>query len=321
MVNTIAVLTSGGDAPGMNAAIRAVVREGKFHNLKMVGVRKGYKGLLHGDFAELTARNVSDTLGRGGTILQTARCKEFREPEGYLAAIEKCRYAGIDGLIVIGGDGSFRGVRDLAGEGFPVIGIPGTIDNDIPYTDYTIGFDTAVNTAVEAVDKIRVTASSHHRCNIIEVMGRNSGQIAINVGIACGAEAAIIPEMVPEERPDIVQVINDGIRRGKTHFIIVLAEGIGGAEEMRARAERETGITTRTNILGYMQRGGVPTVRDRVMASLFGVHAVRLLLEGKFGRLVGTRNGEIYDIDVEEGLAVEKPMDREIIETAMRLSI
>jgi len=320
-INTIAVLTSGGDAPGMNAAIRAVVREGIFNDLKVLGVRKGFNGLLHGDFVEMTARSVSDTLGRGGTILQTARSHEFHSPEGVKAAAEQAKYFGVDGLVVIGGDGSFRGARDLSDIGFPVIGIPGTIDNDIPCTDYTIGFDTALNTAMQAVDKIRDTASSHHRCNIVEVMGRNSGQIAINVGIASGAEAIIIPEMKLEERPDIVNVINEGIRRGKTHFIIVLAEGVGGSEELKARAEQETGIDTRINVLGYMQRGGSPTVQDRVMASLMGVHAVQTLLAGKSSRIVGLKEGKVYDIDIAEGLAIQKPMDRKIIEIAMNLSI
>ena len=320
-INTIAVLTSGGDAPGMNAAIRAVVREGIFNDLKVLGVRKGYKGLLHGDFVEMTARSVSDTLGRGGTILQTARSHEFHSPEGVKAAAEQAKYFGVDGLVVIGGDGSFRGARDLSDIGLPVIGIPGTIDNDIPCTDYTIGFDTALNTAMQAVDKIRDTASSHHRCNIVEVMGRNSGQIAINVGIATGAEAIIIPEMKLEERPDIVTVINEGIRRGKTHFIIVLAEGVGGSDELKKRAEEETGIDTRINVLGYMQRGGSPTVQDRVMASLMGVHAVQTLLQGRTSRIVGLKEGKVYDIDITEGLAIEKPMDHKIIEIAMNLSI
>jgi len=305
----------------MNAAIRAVVREGIFNDLKVLGVRKGYKGLLHGDFVEMTARSVSDTLGRGGTILQTARSHEFHSPEGVKAAAEQAKYFGVDGLVVIGGDGSFRGARDLSDIGLPVIGIPGTIDNDIPCTDYTIGFDTALNTAMQAVDKIRDTASSHHRCNIVEVMGRNSGQIAINVGIATGAEAIIIPEMKLEERPDIVTVINEGIRRGKTHFIIVLAEGVGGSDELKKRAEEETGIDTRINVLGYMQRGGSPTVQDRVMASLMGVHAVQTLLQGRTSRIVGLKEGKVYDIDITEGLAIEKPMDHKIIEIAMNLSI
>jgi len=320
-LNTIAVLTSGGDAPGMNAAIRAVIRTGQFYNLRTLGIRNGYKGLLHGDFWEMTARDVSDTLQRGGTILQTARSHEFHSPEGVKAAIDQCKYEGVDALVVIGGDGSFNGAKDLAEQGFNVIGIPGTIDNDIPCTDYTIGFDTAINTAKDAVDKIRDTASSHRRCNIVEVMGRNSGQIAIHVAIATGAEAVLIPEMSPEQRPDVIAVVNDAIRRGKNHFIIVVAEGVGGSAELKEKVEAETGITTRVNTLGYMQRGGSPTARDRVLASLMGHRAVRLLNDGIKNRIVGVKNGNVYDIDIIEGLAMQNKMDNEIIEIATQLSI
>lgn len=320
-MNTIAVLTSGGDAPGMNAAIRAVVRTAKFHELKAVGIRRGFSGLMHGDLFEFTARDVSDILQRGGTILQTARSAEFNSPEGVAHAVKQAKYFNIDGLVVIGGDGSFRGARDLAEAGLPTIGIPGTIDNDIACTEYTIGFDTAVNTAKDAVDKIRDTAASHQRCNIIEVMGRNSGAIAINVAIATGAEAVYVPEMRPEDNVDIVKVINDGIRRNKKHFVVVLAEGVGGAGEIRERVESETGVETKINTLGYMQRGGSPTVRDRCIASQMGARAVDLLVNGQGNRIVGVKGGKIYDVDIMEGLSMECEGRQDLIDLALQLSI
>ncbi|MDR1101170.1 MAG: 6-phosphofructokinase [Clostridiales bacterium] len=320
-MNTIGVLTSGGDAPGMNAAIRSVVRSAKFYNLRALGIRRGFSGLLHGDFFEFNARDVSDILQRGGTVLQTARSTEFATPEGVKKAVEQAKYFHLDGLVVIGGDGSFRGVRDLAASGLPTIGIPGTIDNDISCTEYTIGFDTAINTAKDAVDKIRDTASSHQRCNIIEVMGRNSGKIAIHVAIATGAEAVYVPEMKPENTPDIVSVINDGIRRNKKHFIIVLAEGVGGADELKRRIEQETKIETKINTLGYMQRGGSPTAMDRCLASQMGARAVDLLRNGIGNRIVGMKDNKIYDIDVNEGLSVAPDDSEELIKLALQLSI
>ena len=321
-IHCIGVLTSGGDAPGMNAAIRAVVRASKYYGLRVMGIKNGYEGLLHGDIFEMDARYVSETMHRGGTILKTARSKEFREIEGVRRAINEARYFGIDGMVVIGGDGSFKGARDLCNEGLPTIGIPGTIDNDIPYTEYTIGFDTAINTAKEAVDKIRDTANSHSRCNIIKVMGRNSGNIALNVGIASGAEAILIPEKEIDFEQDILKPIELGRNRNKKHFIIILAEGVKtDAVELEKKIEKETGIETRTTILGYLQRGGSPTVLDRVRASEMGVRAVQLLKDGIGNRIIGVKNSEIYDIDINEGLDMPNSPREDLIELSKILSI
>lgn len=321
-IHCIGVLTSGGDAPGMNAAIRAVVRASKYYGLRVMGIKNGYEGLLHGDIFEMDARYVSETMQRGGTILKTARSKEFREIEGVRRAINEARYFGIDGMVVIGGDGSFKGARDLCNEGLPTIGIPGTIDNDIPYTEYTIGFDTAINTAKEAVDKIRDTANSHSRCNIIKVMGRNSGNIALNVGIASGAEAILIPEKEIDFEQDILKPIELGRNRNKKHFIIILAEGVKtDAVELEKKIEKETGIETRTTILGYLQRGGSPTVLDRVRASEMGVRAVQLLKDGIGNRIIGVKNSEIYDIDINEGLDMPNSPREDLIELSKILSI
>lgn len=320
-INTIGVLTSGGDAPGMNAAIRAVVRTAKYHDLKVMGIRKGYEGLIHGDIYEMTARDVSDILSKGGTILQTARCKEFRELEGVRRGISTARYFGIDGLVVIGGDGSFRGARDLSLEGMPTIGVPGTIDNDIACTEYTIGFDTAVNTAKDAVDKIRDTASSHQRCNIIKVMGRNSGNIALNVGIATGAEAILIPEREIDIERDIITPIEMGKKRNKTHFIIILAEGVKSEIDLESVIKDKTGIDTRTTTLGYLQRGGSPTCMDRVNASLMGSKAVDLLRQGIGNRIVGMKDSGIYDIDIYEGLEMKYNVNETLIDLSKVLSI
>ena len=321
-IHCIGVLTSGGDAPGMNAAIRAVVRASKYYGLRVMGIKNGYEGLLHGDIFEMDARYVSETMQRGGTILKTARSKEFREIEGVRRAINEARYFGIDGMVVIGGDGSFKGARDLCNEGLPTIGIPGTIDNDIPYTEYTIGFDTAINTAKEAVDKIRDTANSHSRCNIIKVMGRNSGNIALNVGIASGAEAILIPEKEIDFEQDILKPIELGRNRNKKHFIIILAEGVNtDAVAFEKKIEKETGIETRTTILGYLQRGGSPTVLDRVRASEMGVRAVQLLKEGIGNRIIGVKNSEIYDIDINEGLDMPNSPREDLIELSKILSI
>lgn len=321
-IHCIGVLTSGGDAPGMNAAIRAVVRASKYYGLRVMGIKNDYEGLLHGDIFEMDARYVSETMQRGGTILKTARSKEFREIEGVRRAINEARYFGIDGMVVIGGDGSFKGARDLCNEGLPTIGIPGTIDNDIPYTEYTIGFDTAINTAKEAVDKIRDTANSHSRCNIIKVMGRNSGNIALNVGIASGAEAILIPEKEIDFEQDILKPIELGRNRNKKHFIIILAEGVKtDAVELEKKIEKETGIETRTTILGYLQRGGSPTVLDRVRASEMGVRAVQLLKEGIGNRIIGVKNSEIYDIDINEGLDMPNSPREDLIELSKILSI
>ena len=320
-IGTIGVLTSGGDAPGMNAAIRSVVRTAIYNDMRVMGIRRGYDGLVHGDVFEMNARDVSDIVHRGGTVLQTARCKNFKEIETVRRAISTARYFGIDALVVIGGDGSFRGARDLSVEGMPTIGIPGTIDNDIAYTEYTIGFDTAINTAAEAVDKIRDTASSHRRCNIVKVMGRNSGMIALNVGIATGAEAILIPETEFDLQRDLIKPIKDGDKRNKKHFIIIQAEGFHFDGDLMKTIEEMTGIETRETILGYIQRGGNPTVMDRVIASQMGSRAVELLQQGIGNRIIGVNNNKIYDIDIIEGLEMSAPVRQDLIYLSKVLSI
>lgn len=321
-IKTIGVLTSGGDAPGMNAAIRAVVRKAIGNGMSVKGIKKGYQGLLNEEIIDMKASSVSDIIQRGGTVLGTARCNEFKTEEGQQKGADICKKHGIDGLVVIGGDGSYRGAQALSKHGINTIGIPGTIDLDIACTEYTIGFDTAINTAMEAVDKIRDTASSHSRCNIIKVMGRNSGNIALNVGIASGAEAILIPEKEIDFENDIIKPIEQGRNRNKKHFIIILAEGVKtDVSELEAKIEKETGIETRTTILGYLQRGGSPTVLDRVRASEMGVRAVQLLKEGIGNRVVGVKNNEIYDIDIFEALSMKNNTREDLIELSKILSI
>lgn len=286
MAKTIAVLTSGGDAPGMNAAVRAVARAALSKGIKVYGVRRGYNGLLNGDVFEMNLRSVSDILSKGGTVLYTARSPEFNTKEGVKKAADNCRKLGIDGVVVIGGDGSFRGARDLTGEGIPCIGVPGTIDNDISSSDYTIGFDTAMNTAMEMIDKIRDTAQSHDRCSVVEVMGRRCGDIALEVGIAIGASAILVPEVPYDLKKDVIDVLLKNRETGKKHFIIVVAEGIGGIDGIVKEIEAQTGIETRGTVLGHVQRGGSPTLRDRVVASRMGYRAVELLEEGQSNRVV-----------------------------------
>lgn len=305
-IRTVGVLTSGGDAPGMNAAIRAVVRTALGNELKVRGIRRGYSGLLNEDIIDMTARDVSDTIQRGGTILQTARCQEMCTEEGQQRAAAICKKYEIDGLIVIGGDGSFKGARALSNLGVNTIGIPGTIDLDIACTEYTIGFDTAVNTAMEAIDKVRDTSTSHERCSIIEVMGRGAGYIALWCGIANGAEDILLPEKYNYDEQMIVNHIIENRKRGKKHHIIINAEGIGHSTSMAKRIEAATGVETRATILGHMQRGGSPTCKDRVYASTMGAKAVDLLLEGKTNRVVGYRHGEFVDFDIDEALAMQK---------------
>lgn len=305
-IKTIGVLTSGGDAPGMNAAIRAVVRQAIYKGLKVKGVLKGYNGLLNEEIIDMTARNVSDTISKGGTILYTARCSEFRTLEGQKQGAEVCRKHGIDGLVVIGGDGSFAGAQKLAAQGINTIGVPGTIDLDIACTDYTIGFDTAVNTAMEAIDKVRDTASSHERCSIIEVMGRGAGYIALWCGIANGAEDILLPERYDYDEQKLINNIIANRKRGKKHHIIINAEGIGHSVSMARRIEAATGVETRATILGHMQRGGSPTCRDRVYASIMGAYAVDLLAQGKSNRVVCYKDGEYTDFDIDEALAMKK---------------
>jgi 6-phosphofructokinase 1 len=305
-VKTIGVLTSGGDAPGMNAAIRAVVRRAVSLGLNVKGIRKGYNGLLNEEIIDMTARDVSDTISRGGTILYTARCAEFRTEEGQRQGAEVCKKHGIDGIVVIGGDGSFAGAQKLAAHGINTIGVPGTIDLDISCTEYSIGFDTAVNTAMEAIDKVRDTSSSHERCSIIEVMGRNAGYIALWCGIANGAEDVLLPEKYDYNEQEIINNIIKNRKRGKTHHLIINAEGIGHSTSMARRIEAATGIETRATILGYMQRGGSPTCKDRYYASIMGAYAADLLCQGKSNRVVCYRKGEFTDSDIDEALAMEK---------------
>ena len=318
-IKTIGVLTSGGDAPGMNAAIRAVVRRGLSSGLNVKGIYKGYNGLLNEEIIDMTAKDVSDTIQRGGTILYTARCAEFRTPEGQERGAEVCRKHGIDGLVVIGGDGSFAGAQKLANLGLNVVGVPGSIDLDIACTDYTIGFDTAVNTAMEAIDKVRDTSTSHERCSIIEVMGRGAGYIALWCGIANGAEDILIPEKYDYDEQKIVNNIIENRKRGKKHHIIINAEGIGHSASMARRIEAATGIETRATILGHMQRGGTPTCKDRVYASIMGSKAALLLAEGKSNRLVAYKNGDYVDFDIQEALNMKKDIPEDQYEIAKML--
>ena len=319
-IKTIGVLTSGGDAPGMNAAIRAVVRRALGKGLKVYGIYRGYDGLMDEDLKEMQAQDVSDIIQKGGTILYTARCAEMRTEEGQLRAAETCRKYGIEGLVVIGGDGSYRGAQCLAHQGINVIGLPGTIDLDISCTEYTIGFDTSVNTAMEAIDKVRDTSTSHERCSIIEVMGRHAGYLAMWCGIANGAEEILIPERYDYDEQKIIDNIIDSRRRGKKHHIIVNAEGVGHSASMARRIEAATGVETRATILGHMQRGGNPTAKDRVYASIMGCIAVDLLLEGKSERVVGYKNGKFQDFNIDEALAMVKGIDDYQFEVATAMS-
>ncbi len=319
-VKTIGVLTSGGDAPGMNAAIRAVVRTAIASGLKVKGVRRGYSGLLEEDIVDMDSISVADIIQRGGTILYTARCAEMRTPEGQQKAAEVCRKHGIDGLVVIGGDGSFQGARALANLGINTVGLPGTIDLDIACTDYTIGFDTAVNTAMQAIDKVRDTSTSHERCSIIEVMGRNAGYIALWCGIANGAEDILITERYDGNEQHIIDNIIEKRKVGKKHHIIVNAEGIGDSYGMAKRIEEATGIETRATIIGHIQRGGSPTCKDRVYASAMAARAVELLCKGETNRVVGYRAGEFVDYDIQEALEMKKDIDENLYQMARRLS-
>lgn len=305
----IAVLTSGGDAPGMNAAVRAVVRTGIAKGYEVYGVKRGYNGILNKEIDLMTFRDVSEKLQHGGTFLFTARSAEFGEDAGKRKAAEICKELDIDSLVVIGGDGSFKGAKDLSKYGVNVIGVPGTIDLDIAYTEYTIGFDTAVNTAMEAIDRIRETSNSHERCSVIEVMGRSSGYIALWCGIANGAEQIILPEKYDNDWEKLIEEIKKNRATGMTHQVIIIAEGIGHSYELAKRIEKATGIETRASILGHMQRGGSPTARDRVCASVMGAYAVDIIDQGKKNRLVGYKNGRVYDVDIDEAFAMEKSID------------
>ena len=321
-IRTVGVLTSGGDAPGMNAAIRAVVRTALSHGLKVRGIPKGYHGLLKEEIIDLSARDVSDTIQRGGTLLQTARCKSMRTTEGQQKAAAICKKYGIDALVVIGGDGSFAGAQKLANYGVKTIGLPGTIDLDIACTEYTIGFDTAVNTAMEAIDKVRDTSTSHERCSIIEVMGRDAGYLALWCGIANGAERILLPEEKENfDEAALIQDIMANKRRGKKNYIIINAEGVGDTINLAKRIEEATGIETRATILGHMQRGGSPTCKDRVYASTMGAMAVELLLAGKYNRVVGYKEGEFVDYDINEALSMKKKISNHQYEISKVLAL
>lgn len=321
-VRTIGVLTSGGDAPGMNAAVRAVVRTALAKGLRVRGIRRGYHGLLKEEIIDMNGGDVSEIIQRGGTILQTARCSMMRTEEGQQKAAAICKKYGIDGLVVIGGDGSFAGAQKLANLGVKTIGIPATIDLDISCTDYTIGFDTAVNTAVEAIDKIRDTSTSHERCSIIEVMGRDAGYLALWCGISNGAEQILVPERRDDfDELELIEDILKCKRCGKKNYIIINAEGIGDSISMAQRIEDATGIETRASIIGHMQRGGRPTAKDRMYASIMGSKAVDLLLEGKTNRVIAYKNGEFVDYDIDEGLAMKKEISQYQLNVAKILSI
>ncbi len=320
-LKAIGVLTSGGDAPGMNAAIRAVVRAGTYYGFKVMGIRKGFNGLIGGDISEMGMRSVSDIIHRGGTILQTARCQAFKTSEGLAKAVSMAKVFGLGAIVIIGGDGSYRGALDLSRLGMPVIGIPGTIDNDIGCTDYTIGFDTALNTVQDAIDKIRDTAYSHERCSVLEVMGRHAGHIALNVGISGGAEVVVLPEKETDIDMDVIRPLIECRNRGKKHFVVIVAEGAGSAMEISKKIEEKTGIESRATILGYIQRGGSPTVYDRVMASLMGVRAVELLKRSSFNRVVSFKDNKIIDIDIAEALEMQKTIDVGLINISRILAL
>lgn len=317
---TIGVLTSGGDAPGMNAVVRAVVRAAISRGMKVCGIHRGYNGLIHDDVFEMDLRSVSDIIHRGGTVLYTARSPEFKTEEGMQKAIATCKKYGIEGCVVIGGDGSYRGARDLSLRGIPCIGVPGTIDNDIACTDYTIGFDTAMNTAVEMIDKIRDTSQSHERCTVCEVMGRNCGDIALHTGIAVGATCILVPE-VEWTFEQIITKINKGQESGKKHFIIVVAEGVGGVDSLAKRIEEATGIESRASILGHVQRGGNPSVRDRVCASTMGVAAVNLLEKGIGNRVIALKDNRVVDFDIYEALQMERVFETDLYKVAEEIGI
>lgn len=315
----IGVLTSGGDAPGMNAAIRAVVRTAISKDMEVMGIYRGYNGLINGDIKPLSVRSVSDVIQHGGTMLYTARCKEFRFEEGLQKAKKTCLEHGIEGIVVIGGDGSFRGAADLSARGIPCVGIPGTIDNDISMSEYTIGYDTAMNTAMELVDKLRDTSQSHDRCSVVEVMGRHAGYIAVNTGVACGATCIIVPE-IPWSIEAVCEKIKQTRATGKHHFIVVVSEGVGNSGDIAKNIEMNTGVESRATILGHVQRGGSPTIRDRVAASELGYYAVHLLSDGKGNRVVGIQNNKIVDYDIQEALSMKKPFENELFRISDEIS-
>ena len=320
-IRRIGVLTSGGDAPGMNALIRSVVRSASANDISVLGIRRGYSGLINGDIIEMGARSVDGIIRKGGTMLYTARCKEMLTEEGLQKAADTCRYLGIDGLICCGGDGTFRGAQALSRKGVPCIGVPGTIDNDIGCSDYTIGFDTACNTAIECIDKLRDTMQSHERCSVVEVMGRRAGHLALQVGCAVGATAICLPERQLDFDTEIVERMRIGRIKGRNHHIIIVAEGYGSAQEVADQIHEATGIDTRVTILGHIQRGGSPSAMDRVMATRMGYAAVRALMEGKTNRVVVSDNNIVTDIDIEEGLAQSKDLNQCLFEAQQTVDI
>jgi len=319
-LKNIGVLTSGGDAPGMNAAVRAVVRFGIYNNFNIIGIKNGYKGLIESDTIEMSLSSVADIIHRGGTILGSARSKEFQEKEGFKKALQNIKYLGIEGMIVIGGDGTFKGAKQLCDAGVPTIGIPGTIDNDLPYTQYTLGFFTALSTVLESVEKIRDTSSSHGRTNVIQVMGRNCGDIALYAGLAGGAEMVIIPE-VEHNIEEICDKIMQGRARGKKHSIIILSEGAGDAKQISEEIQERTGVSTRYSVLGYTQRGGTPSAFDRLIGSQMGAKAVELLRDSKTNKVLGVKGNQIFDMDIMEALSIEKEFDQTTYELTKILSI
>ena len=304
-VKRIGVLTSGGDAPGMNACVRAVVRTAMYHGIECYGIRRGYNGLIQGDIVQLNEKSVSHTINKGGTILYSARSKEFMTEEGQRKAVSTCKFLGLDGIVAIGGDGTFRGIQALSKYGINVIGIPGTIDNDISCTNYCIGFDTAANTAIECIDKLRDTMQSHERCSVVEIMGRHAGYLAMYVGLAVGATAVLVPEKPLDFQQDVIEKIRRARLNGFTHYMIVVAEGVASAADIAQRIKDTIDLDPRVTVLGHIQRGGSPTGRDRVNATKMGYLAVQLLMEGKSNRIVCTRGGDYVDVDIEEGLAMK----------------
>lgn len=321
-MKTIAVLTSGGDAPGMNAAVRAVVRTACENGIKVYGVIRGYNGLINGDFIEMDLRSVSDIINRGGTILYSARSVEFATEEGMRKAVRTCQEWGIEGVVVIGGDGSFRGARDLSERGIPCVGVPGTIDNDIASSDYTIGYDTCLNTIMEMVDRVRDTSESHDRCAVIEVMGRRAGYLALNAGMACGATSILIPEIEFDIEKHVIERMKKTQRTDKKHFIIIVAEGCGvDIFDLAKQIEAKTGVESRATCLGHTQRGGYPTAKDRIMATRMGNYAVKLLMQNIGNRVVVTQRDEILDFDIFEALSMKKSIDMDMYNVAHEVSI
>ncbi len=319
-IKRIGVLTSGGDAPGMNACVRSVVRSALYHGIECYGIRRGWNGLIHGDILRLDERSVGHIINRGGTILYTARSTEFMTADGQKKAVGTCKFLGLDGIIAIGGDGTFRGAQALSKHGIPVIGIPATIDNDICCSNYCIGFDTAANTAIECIDKLRDTMQSHERCSVVEVMGRNAGYLAMYVGLATGATAVLVPEEPIDFDHDVIEKIRQARLNGFTHYMIVVAEGAGSAANIAAKIKEEIDLDPRVTVLGHIQRGGTPSARDRVNATKMGYRAVELLISGSSSRIICTHNGVITDVDIDEGLAMSKSIQQEEVDVLQTMT-